>query len=46
MCKFYISALVGIIIEGLDNMHGVTMKIVFEVVSFSRFPYSVGVRVA
>jgi len=27
MCKFYISALVGIIIEWLDNMHGVTMKI-------------------
>jgi len=27
MCKFYISALVGIIIERLDNMHGVTMKI-------------------
>jgi len=27
MCKFYTSALVGIIIEWLDNMHGVTMKI-------------------
>ena len=27
MCKFYISALVGIIIECLDNMHGVTMEI-------------------
>jgi len=27
MCKFYIIALVGIIIEWLDNMHGVTMKI-------------------
>ena len=26
MCKFYISALVGVIIELLDNMHGVTMK--------------------
>ena len=25
-CKFYISALVGIIIEWLDSMHGVTMK--------------------
>ena len=27
MYKFYICALVGIIIEWLDNMHGVTMKI-------------------
>ena len=27
MCKFYISALVGIIIEWLDDMHGVTMNI-------------------
>jgi len=27
MCKFYLSALVGIIIESLENMHGVTMKI-------------------
>jgi len=28
MCKFYIIALVGKIIEWLDNMHGVTVKIV------------------
>jgi len=27
MCKFYICAVVGIIIEQLDNMHGVTTKI-------------------
>jgi len=26
VCKFYISALVGKIIDWLDNMHGVTMK--------------------
>jgi len=28
VCKFYISILVGTTIEWLDNMHGVTMKIV------------------
>ena len=28
MCKFYICAVVGVIIEQLDNMHGVTTKIV------------------
>jgi len=27
MCNFYISALVGVLIELLDNMHVVTMKI-------------------
>ena len=26
MCKFYICAVVGVIIEYLDDMHGVTMK--------------------
>jgi len=31
MYKFYISAVVGIIIEWLDNMHGVTMKKKFEI---------------
>jgi len=33
MCKFYkfyICAVVGIIIESLDNMHGVTTKVVNE----------------
>jgi len=30
MYKFYISALVGIIIEWLDNMHGLTMKILLK----------------
>jgi len=30
LCKLYILAVVGIIIELLDNMHGVTMKLVIE----------------
>ena len=39
MCKFYISALVGIIIEWLDNMHGVTMKISGFYVVWSKLPW-------
>jgi len=33
MCKFYkfyICAVVGVIIEQLDNMHGITMKITVQ----------------
>ena len=30
-CKFYICAVVGVIIEQLDNMHGVTMEISTEI---------------
>jgi len=26
MCKFYKNALVGVLIECLDNMHGVTVR--------------------
>jgi len=36
MCKFYISELAGIIIEWLDNVHGVTMKIINKN-AFSKF---------
>jgi len=28
MCKFYTSALLGYLVSELDNMHGVTMKII------------------
>ena len=44
MCKFYklyICAVVGVIIEELDNMHGVTRKIDIILFCFciSRLPY-------
>jgi len=34
MCKFYISALVGIIIELLDNMYGVTMETIIIIIKY------------
>ena len=39
MCKFYISALVGVIIEYLDSMHGVTMRIAHVNFIENSFPF-------
>jgi len=41
MCKFYICVVVGVIIEWLDNMHGVTTEIILHVSIYLYHPQGV-----